>query len=79
MLSDAVINLITIIIDLLPEADIGVYQVPAVVTNIVNVCWFFLPMDTIGMLFGISVAITIFRITFALIIRIKSFIPTMGA
>lgn len=47
--------------------------------NIINIAWYFLPMKTIAGLAGLGFCITLVRLAIAVVIRFKSFIPTMGA
>lgn len=77
--SDKVYQLVISILDLLPSVDIPVFTVGDVINDLVSVLQFLLPMDTIGNIFAISITITLLRFTFALILRIKSFIPTLGS
>lgn len=39
---------------------------------------FFLPMNTIILIFEIKLSLIAFRIAYSIILRIKSFIPTLG-
>lgn len=78
MLTDVVESLINLFLKILPDWDIAVITVPETVLTIINMAWYFLPMETITSLLSLSVNITIFRITLAIIYRIKSFIPTLG-
>lgn len=73
-----VIDVISFFIDLLPNFEIPIFTTPQVITTIVNACWYFLPMDVVSTLFSLTVSITLFRLTLSVILRIKSFIPTMG-
>lgn len=79
LLSDAVIQFINILIDLIPEIDIPVFELPKTLLEVHSALYYFLPMDTIQSLFGLTVLITTVRITLAVIVRVKSFIPSMGA
>lgn len=45
---------------------------------LVLVCWL-LPMNTVVICLSLRIVLMTTRITIALIVRIKSFIPTMGA
>ena len=62
-----------------PSIYIPIITIPKDLIDIVNAVWYFLPMGTIWNLFVIGLIITGFRLVLALIIRLKSFIPTMGA
>lgn len=62
----------------LPTINIPSFTIPTVIIDIVNALWYFLPMKTVGGIFAAGLAITIFRLVLALILRLKSFIPFMG-
>ena len=67
------------LIGLMPTVNIPTIVIPSVITNIVNALWYFLPMKTIGGIFGIGAVITLIRFVLAVVVRLKSFIPFMGA
>lgn len=66
------------LIGLLPTINIPVFTVPTIITDIVNALWYFLPMKTIGGIAALGVIITVLRFVFALVIRLKSFVPFSG-
>lgn len=84
MIVDAFINLLLAPIKLLLSAlpTIGV-SMPAgvfdVLTDTMAFIGYMLPVDTIITCFGIRLGMASFRQIIALIVRIKSFIPTMGS
>lgn len=76
-ISKAIIDIIRFILGLLPDWDIPVVEVPRSVVEIVNFLYYILPMDTISVLFGISVLITSFRVVLAIIYRVSQFIEVI--
>lgn len=76
-ISKAIIDVIRFILGLLPDWDIPVVEVPRSVVEIVNFLYYILPMDTISVLFGISVLITSFRVVLAIIYRVSQFIEVI--
>ncbi len=72
-------NLFKWFVGFVPSIYIPIITIPKDLIDIVNAVWNFLPMGTIWNLFVIGLIITGFRLVLALIIRLKSFIPTMGA
>ena len=72
-------NLFKWFVGFVPSIYIPIITIPKDLIDIVNAVWYFLPMGTICNLFVIGLVITGFRLVLALIIRLKSFIPTMGA
>ncbi|WP_440300702.1 hypothetical protein [Huintestinicola butyrica] len=76
-ISKAIIDIIRFILGLLPDWDIPAVEVPRSVVEIVNFLYYILPMDTISVLFGISVLITSFRVVLAIIYRVSQFIEVI--
>lgn len=76
-ISKAIVDIIRFILGLIPDWDIPVVEVPRFVVEIVNFLYFILPMDTISVLFGISVLITSFRVVLAIIYRVSQFIEVI--
>lgn len=76
-ISKAIVDIIRFILGLLPDWDIPVVEVPRFVVEIVNFLYYILPMDTISVLFGISVLITSFRIVLSIIYRVSQFIEVI--
>lgn len=66
------------LVGLLPKINVPVFTVPPVITDIVNALWYFLPMKTIGGIAALGFIISCVRLTFALIVRLKSFVPFSG-
>lgn len=64
---------------LVPTINIPVWSVPSSMTDIVNALNYFLPMNTVWLCFTIMMSLTIVRITIAVLLRIKSFIPTISS
>lgn len=84
MIMDAIINVVFLpvvaLLALIPEVSI---TIPAgafeAALGFFDTLGYMFPMGTIGMLLGMKYSLHFIRITIALVIRIKSFIPTMGA
>ena len=72
-------NLFKWFVGFVPSIYIPIINIPKDLIDIVNAVWYFLPMGTIWNLFLIGLGITVFRFALAVIIRFKSFIPTMGS
>lgn len=72
-------NLFKWFVGFVPSIYIPIITIPKDLIDIVNAVWYFLPMGTIWNLFLIGLGITVFRFALSVIIRLKSFIPTMGA
>ena len=77
-LSKAVITVLDLIISLIPDIDIPLFEIPQTALQIFSYAWYFLPMGIIQTLFGLSLLLTSIRYTWAIILRIKSFIPGSG-
>ena len=75
MILTAIFNFASWLIDRLPTLSIPELSLPSTIRDVITICWYFLPMDTIGVIFAIGVGITLFRLLLAVILRIKSFIP----
>ena len=69
-----VVSFLSKFIDLLPTVNISVLN-PTEFRDIVSAIYYFLPMDTIGVLFLVSVLITHVRIIYSIALKLKSFIP----
>ena len=84
MITDAIISgflaFPLTLLGLLPDVS---FEIPAGVFNwlfdIASAVGYLLPISTVVEIFGIFLAIKAFQIVWALLLRIKSFIPTMGA
>ena len=84
MITDKIIDVLLalplLLIDSLPEVD---FKIPDNVINGVSAfllnLGYFLPFKELMPILVISLSVKIFQIAWALVIRIKSFIPTMGA
>lgn len=76
----AIAGFLTGIIDKLPSID---FQIPDGVldglTYITNYISYFIPIKALMPILIIDVGLCVFQIVWAIILRIKSFIPTMGA
>lgn len=87
MLLTFVLSIIVCLIDkfitwwlgLIPSINIPVWSVPTAMTDIVNSLNYFLPMNTVWLCFTIMMSLTVVRITIAVLLRIKSFIPTISS
>lgn len=84
MIVDAFFNLLLSPIRLLLSAlpTIGVSMPAGVFDSLIDTMAFIgymLPVDTIITCFGIRIGMSSFRQVIAIIVRVKSFIPTMGS
>lgn len=67
------------LLDSLPTLSISIpFTVFDVFQDIFYCINFFLPMNTIILIFEIKLSLIGFRIVYSIILRIKSFIPTLG-
>lgn len=73
-ISKAVIDIIRFILGLLPDWDIPAVEVPRSIVEIVNLLYYFLPMNTLSILFSITILITGFRLVLAIITRVLDFL-----
>lgn len=73
-ISKAVIDIIRFILGLLPDWDIPAVEVPRNIVEIVNLLYYFLPMNTLSILFSITILITGFRLVLAIITRVLDFL-----
>ncbi len=73
-ISKAVIDIIRFILGLLPDWDIPTVEVPRSIVEIVNLLYYFLPMNTLSILFSITILITGFRLVLAIITRVLDFL-----
>lgn len=84
MITELIINFIFLpvnaLISLLPDVS---FSIPKEafdgLNNILGLLGFMFPIKGLLAILGISISIKLFHIIWALVIRIKSFIPTMGA
>ena len=73
-ISKAVIDIIRFSLGLLPDWDIPTVEVPRNIVEIVNLLYYFLPMNTLSILFSITILITGFRLVLAIITRVLDFL-----
>lgn len=73
-ISKSVIDIIRFILGLLPDWDIPTVEVPRNIVEIVNLLYYFLPMNTLSILFSITILITGFRLVLAIITRVLDFL-----
>ena len=84
MITDALLSVLTAIpmglISLLPEVD---FEIPQGALNwiydIANAVGYLLPVKSLAGILIVAFSIKAFQIVWALLLRVKSFIPTMGA
>lgn len=76
-LSNAVLDVVRLILDLLPDWDIDIFQVPTLFTEIINLLYYILPMDTLKTLFGLTIMITSFRIILAIVNKVFSVLEVL--
>ncbi|MBP1548197.1 MAG: hypothetical protein J6A37_16560 [Oscillospiraceae bacterium] len=78
MITYLIVSLVDLILGLLPDFNVEVFSVDSSVINLFLCAGYFLPMNTIAGLFSFGMSLTGLRILFAIILRIKSFIPGWG-
>ena len=78
MFTFLIVSIIELVLELLPDFEVEVFSVDSSVINLFLCAGYFLPMNTIAGLFSFGMSITGLRILFAIILRIKSFIPGWG-
>ena len=75
-----IMNLVATIMDLLPPMSINVDDVSfGNVLNFLRLINFIIPVSEIVRILGIILGIKSIQIIWAVLLRVKSFIPTMGA
>lgn len=84
MITEAILNVIAFIPNLLLDSMSGIsLSIPDNIfdglNNIFNCLGFLFPISGLLIILGISFTIKNFQIIWAIILRIKSFIPSMGA
>ena len=77
LLSSIVIKAVRLVIGLLPGISIDEYVVPDLITEIINLLDYILPMDTLNTLFGLTLVITGFRVVLAIINKILDIIEVI--
>lgn len=77
-LSTLVIKVVGVILDLLPNVSIPIFEVPNLIVQIINLLNYILPMDTLATLFGFTIAITSFRVTLAIVNKILHLIEVIS-
>lgn len=77
LLSSIIIKAVRLIIGLLPGISIEEYVVPDLITEIINLLDYILPMDTLNTLFGLTLVITGFRVVLAIINKILDIIEVL--
>ena len=77
LLSSIVIKAVRLVIGLLPGISIEEYVVPDIITEIINLLDYILPMDTLNTLFGLTLVITGFRVVLAIINKILDIIEVL--
>ncbi len=76
-LSSIIIKAVRFVVGLLPGISIEEYVVPDILTEIVNLLNYILPMDTLNTIFGITIVITGFRIVLAIINKILNILEVV--
>ena len=77
LLSSIVIKAVRLVIGLLPGISIEEYVVPDLITEIINLLDYILPMDSLNTLFGLTLVITGFRVVLAIINKILDIIEVL--
>lgn len=78
MITSAIISLLDLILGLLPDFKVEVFEFGGSALSLLASVGYFLPMKTISTLLSLSLGITGLRIILAIILRVKSFIPGWG-
>lgn len=78
LLTALAIKVISTIVGFLPNISIPVYDVPNSIVQIINFLNYILPMDTLGTLFGFTIAITSFRIVLSIINKILNLLEVIS-
>lgn len=84
MITDALLDVIMavplMLVSVLPSVDMSIPSgVFDWIYDIANAVGYLLPIKSLLTILSLSLSITGFQIAWALLLRIKSFIPTMGA
>lgn len=69
-LSDLLLKVAKVILDLLPDVYIPEFEVNYSFMEIINLCYYILPMGDIATIFGLTVLITGFRLILAIINKV---------
>lgn len=77
LLSSIIIKAVRFIVGLLPGISIEEYVVPDLITEIINLLNYILPMGTLNTLFGLTLVITGFRVVLAIINKILNIIEVL--
>ena len=84
MITEAIFSLLCsaplLLLDLIPTINITIPD--GVIDWLLNTCnsiGYLLPVKALMPILGIMISINAFKISWALLLRVKSFIPTMGA
>ena len=83
MIIDALLRILMIpinaLLSLMPSFDTVIPDgVSTSITNLIQQVSYFAPLNTVFTIFGLMIAMYGVKIAIAIIVRIKSFIPTMG-
>ena len=65
-------------INAIPQYNFPVWAVPSSMQNIINFVNYFLPMNCIWQCLQVMLGLTVARLVIAILLRIKSFIPTIS-
>lgn len=76
-LTEGIVDAARFVLGLLPDWDIPAVEVPRYIVEIVNFIYYFLPMNTLSVLFGFTVLITSFRITLAIVTRVCALVEVI--
>ncbi len=78
MITDSLISILDVMLGLMPSFEVEVFTIDASFYQLCLYAGYFLPMDLISKLFILSLVITGIRLVWAIILRVKSFIPGWG-
>lgn len=76
-ISELLLKVVKVILDLLPDVHIPVFEVHYSFMEIVNLCYYILPMGDIATIFGLTVLITGFRIILAIINKVLNLMEVL--
>lgn len=84
MITETLLNILSapllLLLDLLPDITISIpNDAFSSINSLFSTLGYIFPMTTYVVIIGLKTSLKLAKITIALIVRIKSFIPTMGA
>lgn len=77
LISSLIFKVVDLLIGLLPDFIVPVFEVPTLLVQILNLLYYILPMDTLSTLFALTIAITAFRIVLAIINKVLNLLEVL--